>query len=213
MRSRDELEQALSQLVESHYYSEDFELISAARAFQGQLSGAEQESLKELLAGRLREEGSMVDIVLCSVIDAPGAGPILARRLDGESTPSQLTRALIAALACYRGDEVFRAVERFVDSDQEGEALAAIARIDFRRALPWMARALSRDHLLGPVLHILHTRSKEIGVAGLVDELRQASVDLPVGFRSGILRALDAKADDYNPFSREDRDCIRTGLA
>lgn len=213
MKTPDELARAMHDLIQSHYYSEDFEMLSAVRAFHEELSLPERDELKAIVMQRLLAEGSMVDILLCSVVPVPPAGPVLARKLDQESVPSQLTRALITAVQEYPGDEAYRAVERFMDSDQEGEALAALARLDFPRALHHVARVLERPHLLGPVLHILHTRAKGVGVPALGVELRAESQRQRPAFRSGILRALVSKPARFNPFAPEELDRLQRMLA
>lgn len=209
MKTQATLAHELDELIQAHYYREDFELVSSVRAYLEELSLPERDELRAVVLRRLLDDGSMVDILLCSVVDVPSAGPVLALKLDRESVPSQLTRVLMTALQGYHGDEVFRAVERFVDSDQEGEALAALARIDFPRALPYVARALEREHHLGPVLHILHTRAKQVGVPALAVEVQASSARLPAGFRAGLRRALDSKQDAYNPFSATERERLR----
>lgn len=212
MKDRDAIAGELQTLIQRHYYSEDFELVSAVRAYQAGLSVPERDELRAVVLGRLLDEGSMVDILLCSVIDVPSAGPVLALKLDRESVPSQLTRALITALQAYPGEEAFRAVERFLDSDQEGEALAALARLDFHRALPYLARALMQEHARGPILHLLHARAKETGVPALALELQVAAAGLPGDFRAGVVRVLEAKTGDYNPFSPEDLQRLRRAM-
>ena len=213
MKTQEHIARELNELIQDHYYREDFELVSSLRAYQEGLSPAEREALQEVVLRRLFDEGSMVDILLCSVVEVPSAAPVLALKLDGESVPSQLTRALITALQGYHGEEAFRAVERFVDSDQEGEALAALARIDFVRALPYLARALECEHHLGPILHILQARARTVGLQALVLELQAGAARLPVGFRAGLRRALDAKRDAYNPFSAVELNRLRQELA
>lgn len=171
--------------------------------------------MADVVMQRLLRDGSMTDILLCSVVVAPGAGSVLAAKLDRENVPSQLTRALIAALEHYRGDDVFRAVARFVDSDQENEALRALARIDFHRALPFVARALQKEHQADLVLHILHDRAKAgVGMEILALELR--------AFAAGwndpdlvprILRALRCKSEPFNPFSPDELNRLEVALA
>lgn len=201
MKNTDALARALMELVQAHYYSEDFELASAVRAFQEGLAPPERDELKGVVLQRLIGEGSMVDILLCSVVPVASAGPVLARLLNQESVPSQLTRTLIVALQMYTGDEAYRAVERFVDSDQEGEALAALARMDFPRTLHYLARALERPSALGPILHIFHARAKEVGVPALALELKTEGQRYPATFREGVARALVAKPERFNPFT------------
>ena len=207
-----EIDRELTDLIQAHYYSEDFELMSSVRAYQEHLTLDERNELKAVVLRRLLEEGSLVDIVLCAVVPVPSAGPVLAMKLDRESVPSQLTRALITALQGYPGEEAYRAVERFLDSDQEGEALAALARLDFNRTLPHVARALDREHFLGPVLHLLHGRAKEVGVPALGLELHAAGSRLPAGFVRRLECVFEAKAPPYNPFSPPELERLRNAL-
>ena len=212
MKTPAEIEGELADLIQAHYYSEDFELMSSVRAYQDHLLPEERDELKAVVLRRLLTEGSMVDIVLCAVVHVPSAGPVLALKLDRESVPSQLTRALITALQGYPGEEAYRAVERFLDSDQEGEALAALARLDFNRTLPHVARALEREHFLGPVLHLLHARAKDVGVPALGLELHAACSRLPAGFVRRLERVFAAKAPPYNPFSPPELERLRNDL-
>lgn len=204
MKDRQAIAAELQELIQRHYYSEDFELASAVRAYASGLAGPEQDELRAVVLGRLLDEGSMVDILLCSVIDVPSAGPVLALKLDRESVPSQLTRTLIAALQGYPGDDSFRAVERFVDSDQEGEALAALARLDFSRAWPYLVRAMDREHFHGPLLHMLHDRAKRVGVPALAVEINALARRGPGAVPGVLRRILAAKPPPYNPFTAEE---------
>lgn len=203
MRTSLQVDRELRELVAAHYYSEEFELLAAARAYQQQLREEERDLLRAVVLRRLFDDGSLVDVLLCSVVHVPSAAPVLAARLDREAAPSQLTRALIAALQEYRGDDVFRAVERFLDSEQEFEAMRAVARIDFIRFLPYLARALRRPHQRDLCLHILYDRSKEVGLAALAAELRGLAGREPGEFRAHLEAALTAKAGPYNPFAPE----------
>jgi len=213
MKDRNAIAHELQELIQRHYYSEDFELVSAVRAFQAGLSIPERDELRAVVLGRLLDEGSMVDILLCSVIDVPSAGPVLAHKLDRESVPSQLTRTLITAVQSYPGDEAFRAVERFVDSDQEGEALAALARLDFNRAWPYLVRAMDREHFHGPLLHMLHERAKLVGVPALALEIKALAQRGPGALPEQLRRVLLAKPAPYNPFMGEDLERLRRALS
>jgi len=214
MKSREQIAGELARLEAANYYSEDFEWLSAVRAYRDGLSHEELAELRSVVLQRLLAEGSMTDILLCSLVEAPSAAPVPAAKLDRESVPSQLTRALITALQGYRGDDVFRAVARFVDSDQENEALRALARIDFARALPFIARALQKKHQRDLVLHILHDRAKQVGVASLLMELRAFSAGWnDPGLPALIRLALAGKAEPYNPFTPDALKQLMDGLA
>ncbi|MCS6771082.1 MAG: hypothetical protein NZ740_03545 [Kiritimatiellae bacterium] len=206
MRTKEQIADELTRLEEANYYSEDFEWLSSVRAYRDSLCPEEQNLLAEIVASRLLREGSMTDVLMCSIIHVPSAGSVLAAKLDREVVPSQLTRALITALQHYRGDDVFRAVARFVDSDQENEALRALAKIDFHRALPYIARAARVEHQRDLVLHILHDRFKERGrLQELALELRAFAAGWQdPDFLGSIVRLLRCKPELYNPFREEE---------
>jgi hypothetical protein len=190
-------------MVHAHYYSEDFELLASLRAYVEPLSPAEKEHVRALALRRLMQEGSLVDILLCTVVDVPSAVPVLAGRLDRETITNQVTRTLIQALRRYHTAEAYEAVERFVDSDQEMEAIEALADIDFRRTIPLLVRAMGKEHQHGTLLHLFHRVAKERGVDGLADELRGSSATRSARFKSDFERVLRAKKDPYNPFTDE----------
>lgn len=214
MKTIEQIAEDLQRIEDSHYYSEDFQWLSSVRAYRESLSADERAMLSDVVMRRLLRDGSMTDILLCAVIEVPGAGSVLAAKLDRESVPSQLTRALITALERYRGDDVFRAVARFVDSDQENEALRALARIDYCRALPFIARALQKEHQADLVLYILHDRYKTLARPELLAmELRAFSAGWnDAEFIPRLIRALRRKAEPYNPFSCEELTRVERAL-
>jgi hypothetical protein len=203
MRNDQEITNEIEQLVARHYYSEDFELLASLRAYIEPLSPGERELVRALALKRLMHEGSLVDIMLCSVIDVPSAVPVLAGRLEREPVTNQVTRALIMALRRYHTDEAYTAVERFVDSDQELEAMDALADIDFRRTIPRLVRAMGKAHQHGNLLHMLHRYVKARGIEGLIDELSASSATRSARFVSDLEQVLRAKKEPYNPFTEE----------
>ena len=213
MRSAQDIARELEDLIQEHYYREDFELLSAVRAYRANLAGEEVDALREVVLRRIVHDSSIVDILLCSVVEVPAAAPLLAARLAREDVPSQTTRALLTALQQYRGDEVFAAVARFVDSDQENEALRALARIDFARALPHFISALRRDQQLDLCLHILHDRGKLVGLPALAAELRQLVLQPAPELGVRLARALRAKRAPFNPFPEADLAVLLAALA
>ncbi len=213
MRSVTDIARELEDLIQDHYYREDFELLSAVRAYRANLEGAEADALREVVQQRIERECSIVDILLCSVVEVPAAAPLLAAQLAREDVPSQTTRALLTALQHYRGDEVFAAVARFVDSDQENEALQALARIDFALALPHFISALRRDQQLDLCLHILHDRAKHVGLPALAAELRQLVVQPAPELGGRLALALRAKRAPFNPFAEADLAILLAALA
>jgi len=204
MRSAGEITKEIEQLVQSHYYSEDFQLVSSMRAYVDTLLAGEREEARQVVLKRLLDEGSMVDVLLCSVIDVPSAIPVLAEKLDREPVTNQVTRTLISALRMYQTADAYNAVERFVDSDQEIEAIEALADIDFRRTIPLLVRTMKKEYFHGNVLHIFQRQAKRSGLDGLIDVLRDSSATRSAGFRGDLQKLLAAKKEPYNPFTETD---------
>ncbi len=201
MKSAPEITHEIDQIIHAHYYSEDFELIASLRAYIEGLMPGEKETVRGIVLKRVLEDGSLVDILLCSVIDVPSAVPALAGKLDREPVSNQMTRGLIAALRNYQVADAYTAVERFVDSDQEMEAIEALADMDFRRTIPLIVRLMRKEHYHGNILHILHRRMKKTGADALVGELRESSATRSDRFRNDLALVLDSKKPPYNPFT------------
>ena len=210
MKTSEQIARELADLIQRNYYSEDFHLLSEVRTYADALSPADRDILRHVVAGRLADSQSIVDVMLCTVVQAPELVPALVRMLDRQTNTSPLTRALMQALQRYGGNEAFHAVERFLDSDQETEALAVLAQIDFTRALPFVFRSLRKDHFLETCLHILFERRKMVGFHDLVDELRTCSALTASSVRERLRLAVTVKQGEYNPFTTDE---IRTLLA
>lgn len=214
MKTAEQIRADLEEMESAHYYSEDFQWLSAVRAYRDELGGEEVALFRRVVLRRLLMDGSMTDILLCSVDDIPGASSVLAAKLDRESMPSQHARALITALQRYRGDDVFRAVARFVDSDQENEALRVLASIDFPRAFSTVVRALQKEHQRDLMLHILHDRSRVVGLETLLDELRAFAVkSSDPDLAEKLCHSLRGKVEPYNPFSEKEVRRLAEGLS
>lgn len=213
MKTLEQIRDELREMETAHYYSEDFEWLSAVRAYRSALSEDEASLFREVVYSRLLLDGSMTDILLCSVDEIPGAVSILAAKLDAESATSQLTRALITTLQGYKEDDAFRAVLRFVDSGQEGEALRALGLINFPRALPFVARAVRKEHHRDLVLHILHDRYRVVGADALLLELRRFAAGWSdPELISRLCNSLRGKQPPYNPFSDDEARMITARL-
>lgn len=204
MKSAGEITIDIENIVHAHYYSEDFELVSSLRAYVDSLLPGERENARQVVLKRLLDEGSMVDILLCSVIDVPSAVPVLAGKLDREPVSNQVTRSLITALRMYQTADAYNAVERFVDSDQEMEAIDALADIDFRRTIPLLVRTMKKEHFHGNILHMLHRQAKRGGLDGLIGALRDSSAIRTARFKNDLQQLLASKKEPYNPFTETD---------
>ncbi|MBP7828710.1 MAG: hypothetical protein KA248_02200 [Kiritimatiellae bacterium] len=194
-----QMNRAIDAFVESHYYSEAPEFESARRVFVASLCDGMTEVYRHTVLERLQNDPSLVNVLLCAGGDIPGAGPWLAARLDGETVTSPLSRALIRVLAGYPGEASCRAVERFLESDQQAEALQSLARLDWPRALPRLVAATEKASMHTALLHILHARQKQAGLPALVEEMRRAAT-WPGWNAEGWRRVLASQPAPYNPF-------------
>ncbi len=213
MKTAADIEHDLEALARDHYYGEDYEVAAAVEAYAGGLGAEELDLLKHGVRARLARDASQLHAIFASVLRVDGADALLAEALAREPRVSQRSRALIQALTRFPGDTAFQAIERFVDSDQEIEALQALAAMDFPRALPMVRRALGVDHLLPVCLHILRDRARTAGIERLVEDLRGAAGADLEGFRERVAACLASKAGAYNPMPPEDARRILAGLA
>jgi hypothetical protein len=212
MKTLTEIEDEIEKLVNDHYYSEDFELVSSMRAYYDAKPADEKTLIEQVVMKRLCRDGSVVDFLWCSIVPIPSAVPILVERLNRESYSSQLSRTLIIALSRYSSDEGYRAVERFLDSDQEMETLDALAEIDFRRSLPAMARIMKKEHSHRIIVHMLYRQMKKCGMEKLLDDIQQSSATRNPAFPENIRKTLRSKEGAYNPFSESDIQHILTAV-
>lgn len=205
MRAREQLTAELQDLVASHYYREDFELAASARAWHDQLPADDSAQLRAIVLERLTREPTLVELYLVQAMRLAEAAPALVAWLDREQAATPVSRALMAALPAGAGDAAYRAVERFVDSDQEWEALRALGRLDFPRTRSRLLSAARRDSHLDLALHMLHDRRKELGWPAFAAETRAWFTTCPPADRSRLQRVLQAKSDSFHPFPAAER--------
>lgn len=213
MKTLEQIRSDIAEIVQRNYYSEDFELISSFQVYLETLSDEERDHFAGVVFERVIAEGSIVDIMLCGLVSVPSAAPVLAEKLSRETDTNQVTRSLIGALQHYPGDDGYVAVERFLDSDQELEALRALAKIDFTRTLPAIARRMSKDYMHGNLLHLFHERSKTIGLDAMIIELTTSSATKSAAFRDNLPKVLASKSKGYNPFNEEELATIKRAFA
>ena len=170
--SAHDLHAALDRLSEQHYYAEEWEFQAAARAWYETLEPADRDRFPQVLWERVERDPSVTNASLCVVFPLPELEGPLAAALSRQPSTSHLTRSLIAALQWQRGPSAFRAVERFVDSAQEMEALLALVRIHPGQAVPFMRRAVMEDRLIETCLHAMAQVRATSGLAAVVDHLR-----------------------------------------
>jgi hypothetical protein len=212
MRSEPELEAALDTLIRGQYYAEEYELRWRLRAFADALEPPERSTLGRVVARRLAEEPSVLTVLLCQACPTPEAVPTLISLLDAQGEANMLTRALFDTLAQYREPDAFPSVQRFLDSEQEPEALQCLAQLDFTQALFYVIRSARRPHLRDACLQILHERRKHAGLPQLITDLRNAREHMQLPVAPRIRDVLHHKAGDYNPFSADDIAAIMKGL-
>jgi hypothetical protein len=212
MRTAEELESELDTLVAGNYYTEDYELRWTIRRFEEGLEPAEKRLFREIALRRLTDDPSILSVMLVSAVPVPDAVPVLAALLDRTSGTDMLTRAVLSTLAAYGESSAVPSVTRFLDSDQEIEALTCLARLHFGGSLFYVFRSARRDHLRGACLQILHARKKEVGLERLIGELgaHQASSRQNVPKRLGQI--LGSKEGPYNPFTAEEIAALGDGV-
>jgi hypothetical protein len=204
MKTRADIEQELERLVVQHYYSEDYELEWAAKSFFDGLSQAEQELFEGVMIERLSGQPGLVEITLATRLHLPSLTPFLVSLLDQETSSSSTSRALIAALARNADVQAYAAVERFLDSEQEGEALACLARMDFHRTLPYLRRAVQQEHLHNFCLHAMHDFMVQAGIEALREALQKMVEPEGAALARHVRKILTSKAGAFNPFTEEE---------
>ena len=132
----------------------------------------------------------------------------LILKLNAETLVSERTREIIKALRQHRNDETYRAIERFLDSDQEMDALSALADIDFPRTLPHLARFLRVGHHNAACLNILHEQKKKLGLAALVSALKNYPAYNHHEFSYRVEKMFRSKKGLENPFREEEMRAI-----
>lgn len=204
MKQADEIDRELTALAERNYYSDESELDHTLRRYFEGLDSAERESFKQAVLKRLAREVSVVNILLAGVSAFPEVVPVLVSVLNAESKTSQITRALMNVLCHYNDDAAFKAVARFLDSEQEMEALTCLCGMNFLKALPHIKTAVRRDHLFDVCLQIFYDRKKAVGLDGLQTDLRALMFDNPSQVRDRLRKVFLCKRGKYNPFTPEE---------
>jgi hypothetical protein len=163
----------LEALLARHYYSEEWELQAAFLAWLEEMSPTARQAAETAFTRRVTgDPGSMENTSLAAALPLPALAEPLAAALDAQPEPSQLTRSLLCALSRQSGStRAFAAVERWVDSSQEMEALRALAAIDFARARGQLRQAMLRDELLETCLHLFADRARRDGLPALLADL------------------------------------------
>lgn len=204
MKQVEEIDRELAALVEKNYYGDECELEHVLRQYFEGLEPVERESFKQVVLKRLAREVSAVNILLAGVTAFPEVVPVLVSVLNAESKTSQITRSLMNVLRNYNDEAAFKAVARFLDSEQEIEALMCLCGMNFLKALPHIKTAVRRDHLFDACLQVFYERKKAVGLDGLQTDLRALMFDNPSQVRDRLRKVFLAKRGKYNPFTPEE---------
>ena len=198
-----DMERQLDELVKQNYYSEQYELEGVIRRFVGGLDPHGLDLFKRVVTARIGRDPSIVNIILCGVTDMPETVPVLITVLNTQTATSQVTRTLMHILEKYPGDETYMAVARFLESEQEGEAMACLARMDYSRTLSRLRIALRRDPLSDVCLHIFAERRKSVGLPAFIEEMKVLCTGAG-GLRERVRKAFLSKTGRFSPFAPED---------
>jgi len=180
-------------------------MTSAIRAWHAGMDDHDRSLLCSIIIERLDQSPSLVEVCLVQALGIREASGRLIQLLNRERSASLMSRALIRALQDAGGVEAYPAIERFVESDQEWEALMALARLDFTRALPKVIRAIRRDSHLDLGLQIFHERCKAIGWDAFCSEFRTWMAWADPELRVRLFKVFTAKPDPYHPFPADQR--------
>lgn len=191
-------------MVHGHYYSEDYELEWAAKSYFESLRPDERGVMESVLIRRLSGPSGIADVSMCTRLGLPALTPFLVARLEKEDDSSTVSRAILAALSNQPDEQAYSAVERFIDSELEGEALQCLARINFRRAMPHMRMAIQKDHLHNYCLHAIHEFVRREGVQSGAEVLREIIEPNEEWLARHTEKILMSKQGRFNPFSDQE---------
>jgi len=202
-RTPDEMNAALDALVLANYYSEDYESDRAARELLAGVAAADRGTFEAVFLQRLAADPSIANLFLAGSFGFESAVPEVVAALDRCEDANNMTRTILYVLS-QLGDGGYAAMERFVDSELEIEALTWLARMDFDRTIPHLRRALHNDGLLKTCLHIFAAYRSQHDIEALVGklvEIRQDDAEL--GRRLAL--AVSLQDDPYNPLDETER--------
>ncbi len=212
MKTPTDIGKDVDRLIEGHYYSEDYELEWAGKAYVDSLSEDERRVFEAVMVQRLSSKPGLADVSVCARLALPSLTPSLAALLDKEPHSSAMSRALLAALAQCPDERAYAAVERFMESEQEGEALACLARMNFKRALPHLRWAMQKDHLHNFCIHALHEYMRHAGMDALLESVRKLVEPNRDVLTPHLRKILTSKKGSFNPFSEEELDAVLAAL-
>ena len=202
----------LDGLIEHNYYSEERELRSSMGVYYGALSEEERVVFDAMFVERMQSDPSVANISISTVFMIPEVSGMIAAQLNRHKKASCITRTMMYALRPYADEVAFTAVERFVDSEHEIEALRILGSMNFVRAIPHFRRALKRDHLLEVCLHIFQDRKRAVDLETLIADLSMLIRGREGYYRRRIEAMLGIKKGDHAPFSAREMQRIITEI-
>jgi len=212
MKNADDIQADLDRLIESHYYSEDYELEWAAKRYYDGLSDPEQIALEGVMVRRLTAQPGIADISLCARLGSRSLTPFLSALLDRQETSNAMSRAILAALAHQPDEQAYPSVERFLDSEQEGEALLCLSRMNFHRTVSHLRWAIQKDHLHNFCIHAFHEQMKHMGMEALLEGLKTLVEPEAARLTGHVQKILTSKSGSFNPFTDEELELIMAAL-
>lgn len=212
VKSEETLSKELDELIERNYYSEEWELRSAAQVYYDALDEPERAVFDRMFFDRIKADPSVSNVSISSSFRIPDLGPVLAAELNRHKKASYASRNLMYGLKPYRDDASFAAVERFVDSEQEIEALRLLGHMNFLRALPHIRRALKKDALLEICLHIFQDRKRDVGLETLIADMAMLIKGREGYYRRRLEAMFGIKKGAHAPFDEREVSRIITEI-
>lgn len=200
MKTAEQIEAELEELIQSHYYSESYTLEYAVKTYRDELEPSDQSCFEQVILKRLTLDPSVVNIAMCARLDLLTVAPAMIALLDRETECSCRSLTIMNVLGRLNQPGVYEALERFMDSSQAHEALVHLARLDFHRARPHVMRAMFGPNYQAGVLHILFDRKKEVGLDRFIADLMVWRGPDPAEFRRRVDLVFQAKKKEHNPF-------------
>lgn len=212
MKSDGEIEAELERLLLQHYYSEEFELQAAVTAWRMDCDPEEQAGLDRIFHRRFLSDPSLVHISLARCFSGADLEALLVEQLNFQSDGGQKARMLLVALRPYRSPQAAEAVERFLDSSLEMEALHALAEVDWSCATKHLPRLLRKDGMVETCLHVLHEHRKRVGWAMFLADVRPLAGPDPAWMAQRFASMFAIKTPDKIPFTPAEQKEILNAL-
>lgn len=205
------IQAAIDGLARRMYYSEEHEIHWAARELLESVPPEDLSRFRDTFLQRLQEDPSVGNIFFAGSFGFPEAAPMVADQLRAEEEVSHLTRTMMYVLAIIGRNNpaarAYEAIEPYLDSTQEQEALQFLAQLDFERSLPHLRAALRVDDHLKNCLHIFHARRRASDLETLCANIKMlVGTDSELQYRFKL--TLTIQQDPYNPFNQDERNTL-----